>query len=106
MQRREDENRGLRRVSMNIQEHLEHTLFNRHILLQIVSNNLHFMDPPMLQRILIIVRKEMPVHIFALQIGAVVAADDAVGVDDGADPPLEDFAEFVGDHVARAEEVY
>jgi hypothetical protein len=51
------------------------------------------------------VGEKVPVHVFALEIGPVVADYDAVGVDNGEDPPLVEGAEFVGEWVFFKQEV-
>jgi len=51
------------------------------------------------------VGEKVPVHVFALQVGPVVADYDAVGVHHGEDPPLVEGAEFVGEWVFFKQEV-
>jgi len=51
---------------MNVEEHTEHLLAKGHVLFEVVADDLDFMYPPMLQCILIVIRKEMSVHIFPL----------------------------------------
>ena len=48
MERRVNEDGGLRRMGMDVQEHLEHVVAQWDVLLEVVADHLHFMDPPVL----------------------------------------------------------
>lgn len=91
---------------MDVQEHLEHRLGHpsddsgqRHVLLEVLSNQLDFMAASSLNSIGIIIGEEMAIHVFSLQVGSVVASYYAIGVDNRHNPPLKYLPQLMGKYI-------
>jgi len=81
-------------MRVNIKKKLQVFLLGK-FYLHVRLYQFHFRARLRVEIIAILVGEEVPVHVFALQISAVIAQDDTVWVHHGEDPPLEFLAEFL-----------
>jgi len=95
-------------MSMYIKEHLQlipllWDLF-RKVLFHKCSDMLNFSQPIFGLRV--VIGKKASIHIFALGVASVVATNNAVGVDHGADPEFQVLSKLMGKHISREQKVY
>lgn len=90
---------------MNIDEHLgRFALANRELGLDLLPEHFNF-KRPVAVTFWVLVRKEMSVHVFSLQVGSVVAADHAIRVDDRDQPHFKQVSELVANDLLRQDVV-
>jgi hypothetical protein len=81
---------------VDIQKHFQ-ILLGTQLLFQLLPDYFHF-ESAVPVAVWVIVRKEMPVHVFSLQIRTVIPAHYAVGVHDRDNPDFVQLPEFVADN--------
>ena len=90
-------------MSMDIEEHLEIRVccpFTfRNLFFKVRADQLNFCEAD-LEAFRVIIGKEMPIHVLALSIAAIVTGDDAIRVHDRRNPKLEHVPHLVADDLA------
>ena len=80
-------------MGVDIQKHFQ-ILLGTQLLFQLLPDYFHF-ESAVPVAVWVIVRKEMPVHVFSLQVVSVVACHNTVGVHDRNDPRFVLFTVLV-----------
>ena len=94
---------SLTRMRMNIKEHLQSLPLLRHLLGKVLfheGSDVFDLGQPSLC-LWVVIRKEAPIHIFALGVASVVARNDSVRIDHGQDPELDLLSDFEGLDISR-----
>lgn len=90
-------------MSMDVEEHLEmlvsFSFTFRNLFLKVSADQLNFREAD-LEALRVIISKEMPIHVLALSIAAIVTGDDAIRVHDRRNPKLEHVPHLVADDLA------